>query len=117
VIPVVRSVSGGRKRTANRYNPADAIFSAANYLAANGASHDLRQAIFACNHVSVGQPIAVMGHTGDAASLGHGHIEIGSSSGGGDPLNHHGATAWTATGDAMRHLLVELSAQYGIRNS
>ncbi len=27
--------------------------------------------------VSAGQPIAVMGHTGDAAPLGHGHIEIG----------------------------------------
>ena len=29
--------------------------------------------------VAAGQPIAVMGHTGDAADLGHGHIEIGFS--------------------------------------
>jgi hypothetical protein len=34
----------------NPYNPADAIFSAARYLAANGASHNLRRAIFAYNH-------------------------------------------------------------------
>jgi len=39
-------------------------------------------------HVNGGQPIAVMGHAGDAASLGHGHIEIGFSPiGSGDPLN------------------------------
>jgi murein DD-endopeptidase MepM/ murein hydrolase activator NlpD len=69
------------------------------------------------DHVTAGQPIAVMGHTGDAASLGHGHIELGFSTRGGDPLNHHGAVAWTAAGETMRALLVELSALYGIRNS
>jgi murein DD-endopeptidase MepM/ murein hydrolase activator NlpD len=68
-------------------------------------------------HVLVGQPIAVMGHTGDAASLGHGHIEIGFSDGSGDPLDHHGATAWTSSGDAMRHVLVALAADFGIKTS
>ena len=34
----------------NPYNPADAIFSAARYLAANGGAHNLRRAIFAYNH-------------------------------------------------------------------
>jgi hypothetical protein len=58
-----------------------------------------------------------MGHTGDAASLGHGHIEIGFSSAGGDPLNHHGAQAWTPAGDAMRRFIVRLSALFGIANS
>jgi murein DD-endopeptidase MepM/ murein hydrolase activator NlpD len=67
--------------------------------------------------VRAGQPIAVIGHTGDAASLGHGHIEIGFSTAFGDPLNHHGATAWTPAGAAMRHLLVELSRAFGIKNS
>jgi murein DD-endopeptidase MepM/ murein hydrolase activator NlpD len=61
-------------------------------------------------HVAAGQRIAIMGHTGDAASLGHGHIEIGFSDSGGNPLNHHGATAWTPAGDAMRRLLESLSA-------
>jgi murein DD-endopeptidase MepM/ murein hydrolase activator NlpD len=68
-------------------------------------------------HVLAGEPIAVMGHTGDAASLGHGHIEIGFSDGSGDPLNHHGATAWTSAGDAMRHVLVALAADFGIKTS
>jgi murein DD-endopeptidase MepM/ murein hydrolase activator NlpD len=65
--------------------------------------------------VLAGQPIAVMGHTGDAASLGHGHIEIGFSDASGDPLNHHGATAWTPSGDAMRHLLSGLAADFHIK--
>jgi hypothetical protein len=34
----------------NPFNPRDAIFSAARYLAANGARHNLRRAIFAYNH-------------------------------------------------------------------
>jgi hypothetical protein len=34
----------------NPYDPRDAIFSAARYLAANGARHDLRRAIYAYNH-------------------------------------------------------------------
>jgi hypothetical protein len=58
--------------------------------------------------VLAGQPIAVMGHTGDAASLGHGHIEIGFSDAAGDPLNHHGPLAWTPSGDAMHHVMVAL---------
>ncbi|MFL5859362.1 MAG: lytic murein transglycosylase, partial [Solirubrobacteraceae bacterium] len=65
-------------------------------------------------HVSAGQPIAVMGHTGDAAGLGHGHIEIGFSDGSGDPLNHHGAEAWTPSGDAMRHVLDALTAKFKV---
>ncbi|HWF50200.1 MAG TPA: lytic murein transglycosylase [Solirubrobacteraceae bacterium] len=67
-------------------------------------------------HVAAGQPIAVMGHTGDAASLGHGHIEIGFSDAAGNPLNHPG-TAATASGSAMRSFLVELSGAFGIHNS
>jgi murein DD-endopeptidase MepM/ murein hydrolase activator NlpD len=68
-------------------------------------------------HVAAGQPIAIMGHTGDAASLGHGHIEIGFSDAGGDPLNHHGAGAWTPTGDVMRSLIVAVSSAFGVHNS
>jgi murein DD-endopeptidase MepM/ murein hydrolase activator NlpD len=68
-------------------------------------------------HVAAGQPIAIIGHAGDAASLGHGHIEIGFSNAGGDPLSHHGAGAWTPAGDVMRSFLVTLSAAFGIHNS
>ncbi len=64
--------------------------------------------------VLAGQPIAIMGHTGDAASLGHGHIEIGFSDSSGDPLNHHGAVAWTPSGSAMRRVLVALAAGFHI---
>jgi murein DD-endopeptidase MepM/ murein hydrolase activator NlpD len=67
-------------------------------------------------HVVAGQPIAVMGHTGDAAGLGHGHIEIGFSDGAGDPLNHHGAVASTPSGAVMRTVLVALSSAFGIKN-
>jgi murein DD-endopeptidase MepM/ murein hydrolase activator NlpD len=67
-------------------------------------------------HVDAGQPIAVMGHTGDAASLGHGHIEIGFSDATGNPLSHPGTVA-TASGAAMRSFLVELSSAFGIHNS
>jgi murein DD-endopeptidase MepM/ murein hydrolase activator NlpD len=68
--------------------------------------------------VAAGQPIAVMGHTGNAASLGHGHIEIGFSDASGDPLNHGSATSpWTPAGAAMRSVLVALSHAFGTRNS
>jgi hypothetical protein len=63
-------------------------------------------------HVLAGQPIAVMGHTGDAAGLGHGHIEIGFSDGSGDPLNQHGAIAWTPSGATMRAVLVALTHRF-----
>jgi hypothetical protein len=66
--------------------------------------------------VAAGQPVAIMGHTGDAASLGHGHIEIGFSDAGGDPLSHHGAGAWTPSGDLMRAFLVALSSSFGVHN-
>jgi hypothetical protein len=36
----------------NRWNPADAIYGAANYLRASGAPGDYKQAIFAYNHAS-----------------------------------------------------------------
>ncbi len=36
----------------NPYDPADAIFTAAKYLEANGVRHDLRRAIFAYNHAT-----------------------------------------------------------------
>ena len=52
---------------------------------------------------------------GDAASLGHGHIEIGFSDSSGDPLNHHGAVAWTPSGSAMRRVLVALAAGFHIK--
>jgi murein DD-endopeptidase MepM/ murein hydrolase activator NlpD len=64
--------------------------------------------------VAAGQPIAIVGHTGDAASLGHGHIEIGFSDAAGAPLNQHGAEAWTPAGSVMRAFLVGLSASFGI---
>jgi murein DD-endopeptidase MepM/ murein hydrolase activator NlpD len=66
--------------------------------------------------VAAGQPIAVMGHTGDAASLGHGHIEIGFSDATGNPLSHPGTIA-TASGAAMRSFLIELSRAFGIPNA
>ena len=62
------------------------------------------------------QPIAVMGHTGDAVSLAHGHIEIGLSDAGGDPLSHHGAEAWTPAGAVMRSFIVTLSDAFHVRN-
>jgi hypothetical protein len=40
----------GRHGVPDPYDPRDAIFSAARYLAANGARHHLRRAIFAYNH-------------------------------------------------------------------
>jgi cell wall-associated NlpC family hydrolase len=42
----------GRRGRPNPYDPRDAIFSAARYLAANGARHDLRKAIYAYNHAT-----------------------------------------------------------------
>jgi murein DD-endopeptidase MepM/ murein hydrolase activator NlpD len=67
--------------------------------------------------VSAGQPIAIIGHTGDAVLLGHGHIEIGFSDAGGNPLSHHGTEAWTLAGDLMRSFLVTLSASFGVDNA
>jgi hypothetical protein len=58
-----------------------------------------------------------MGHTGDAAGIGHGHIEIGFSDAGGDPLNHHGAEAATPAGTRMRAFLISLAGAAGIRLS
>jgi cell wall-associated NlpC family hydrolase len=45
-------VAAGRHSVPNPYDPHDAIFSAARYLAANGAAHNLRKAIFAYNHAT-----------------------------------------------------------------
>ncbi|MEA2201702.1 MAG: hypothetical protein QOI89_2298 [Solirubrobacteraceae bacterium] len=67
--------------------------------------------------VAAGQPIAIIGHTGDAVLLGHGHIEIGFSDAGGDPLSHHGPEAWTPAGDVMRSFLVALSSEFGVHNA
>lgn len=67
--------------------------------------------------VLAGQPIAIVGHTGDASGLGHGHIEIGFCDASGDPLSHHGATAWTPSGQVMRSVLVSLSHRLGIQSS
>ncbi|MEA2225401.1 MAG: hypothetical protein QOE67_683, partial [Solirubrobacteraceae bacterium] len=53
----------------------------------------------------------------DAASLGHGHIEIGFSDAGGAPVNQHGAEAWTPAGSVMRAFMVELSAAFGVHNA
>src|SRR5207302_10381560 len=66
--------------------------------------------------VAAGQPIAIVGHAGDAAALRHGHIEIGFSDAGGDPLSHHGTRAWTPAGDLMRAFLVALSSSFGVQN-
>jgi hypothetical protein len=43
------AADGGARRP-DPYDPQDAIFSAARYLAANGGSRDLRRALFAYNH-------------------------------------------------------------------
>lgn len=43
-------VDGDRDGRVDRWNPADAIFSAARYLRASGAPGDYRRAIFAYNH-------------------------------------------------------------------
>lgn len=67
--------------------------------------------------VLAGQPIAIVGHTGDASDLGHGHIEIGFCDESGDPLSRHGAIAWTPSGQVMRSVLQSLSAKFGIANS
>jgi murein DD-endopeptidase MepM/ murein hydrolase activator NlpD len=67
--------------------------------------------------VSAGQPVAIIGHTGDAASLGHGHIEIGFSDASGDPLSHHGTAAWTPAGEVMRSFLVTLSSAFDVPNA
>jgi murein DD-endopeptidase MepM/ murein hydrolase activator NlpD len=67
--------------------------------------------------ISAGQPIAIVGHAGDAVVLGHGHLEIGFSDAGGDPLNHHGSVASTPAGDVMRGVLTALSSSFGIENS
>lgn len=32
----------------------------------------------------------------------------------GDPLNHHGATAWTSAGEAMRRVLLALDTKFAI---
>jgi Transglycosylase SLT domain len=45
-------VAADRKGQPNPYNPADAIFTAARYLAANGAAKNLPKAIFAYNHAA-----------------------------------------------------------------
>ena len=66
--------------------------------------------------VAAGEPIAIIGHTGDAASLGHGHIEIGFSDASGVPLNQHGAIAATPAGAVMRSFLIELSSAFGVQN-
>jgi murein DD-endopeptidase MepM/ murein hydrolase activator NlpD len=79
--------------------------------------HVARSLVKPGQKVAAGQPIALIGSTGDAASLGHGHIEIGFSDAGGDPLSHHGAAAWTTAGQFMRTVLVSVSASLGIHNS
>jgi peptidoglycan LD-endopeptidase LytH len=80
--------------------------------------HVSRSLVVAGQPITAGQPIAVIGHTGDAASLGHGHIEIGFSDAGGNPLNHHAGagTSDTPEGARMRRLLIALSSAAGIRN-
>jgi murein DD-endopeptidase MepM/ murein hydrolase activator NlpD len=78
--------------------------------------HVAASLVHAGQKVAAGQPIAIVGHTGDAASLSHGHIEIGFSDAAGDPLSHHGESAWTPAGDVMRSFLVALSGSFGVRN-
>ena len=65
--------------------------------------------------VTAGEPIAIMGHTGDAADLNHGHIEIGFSDGSGTPLEQHGLEAWTASGQAMRGVMEALAKDAGVK--
>jgi len=79
-------------------------------------AHLARSLVRPGQRVTAGQPIAVMGHTGDAVSLGQGHIEIGFSDAAGDPLSHHGAEAWTPAGAVMRSFLVTLSDAFHVQN-
>ncbi len=67
--------------------------------------------------VSAGEPVAIMGHEGDARELGHGHIEIGWCDKNGTPLNQHGAVAETQAGKEMREFLVYLCALFGVKAS
>jgi len=60
----------------NPYNPADAIFSAARYLAANGGGKHLRQAIFAYNHATW-YVDEVLWRAGVINSLAHGKAASG----------------------------------------
>jgi murein DD-endopeptidase MepM/ murein hydrolase activator NlpD len=76
--------------------------------------HVARALVQPGDHVTAGQPIAIIGHTGDAVSLGHGHIEIGFSDANGVPLNQHGAVASTPAGEVMRSFLVELCGSFGV---
>jgi murein DD-endopeptidase MepM/ murein hydrolase activator NlpD len=76
--------------------------------------HVARALVQPGDHVAAGQPIAVVGHTGDAVSLGHGHIEIGFSDAAGAPLDQHGAVPSTPAGEIMRSFLIELAARFGI---
>jgi hypothetical protein len=46
------AVDGDRDGVSNRWDAADAVFTAARYLAASGAPRDYRRAIFAYNHAS-----------------------------------------------------------------
>lgn len=78
--------------------------------------HVARSLVVPGEHVAAGQPIAVVGHTGDAASLDHGHIEIGFSNAAGTPLSQHGSEAWTPSGQLMREFLTSLSAVFHIEN-
>jgi hypothetical protein len=45
-------VDGDRDGRVNRWDPADAVFAAANYLASSGAPRDYRRALFAYNHAA-----------------------------------------------------------------
>jgi murein DD-endopeptidase MepM/ murein hydrolase activator NlpD len=79
--------------------------------------HVAESLVHAGEHVAAGQPIAIMGHTGDAVSLGHGHIEIGFGDASGTPLDQHGAIPATPAGAVMRSFLIELSAAFRVGNS
>ena len=45
-------IDGDRDGTVDRWDPADAVFAAAGYLASSGAPRDYRRAIFAYNHAA-----------------------------------------------------------------
>lgn len=65
--------------------------------------------------VAARQPIAVVGHTGDAEGLGHGHIEIGFCDRNGTPLSQGGSES--QSGKEMREYIVWLCSMFGVKVS
>jgi cell wall-associated NlpC family hydrolase len=98
-------ISASGSSTPDRWNPADAIVSAANYLKQNGAPANIPQAVFAYNHSQayVQQVIAW-------ADL-YANVD-GSSAAGGAQLAPNGATPNSAAQAAVAYALAQLGSPY-----